>query len=138
MRGALATPPDLGSGVTAFDSRASDHVVRQGGLAESGKATVPKTVVGVRASRRFESCILRKPSWSNGYDAGVRSRERRFDSCRGHDGPHSAHFTTVVRWLAKPLDSGFDSRVGLLSLPSPRQSSSLLGGGSVGCAATPR
>lgn len=24
MRGALATPPDLGSGVTAFDSRASD------------------------------------------------------------------------------------------------------------------
>lgn len=114
MRGALATPPDLGSGVTAFDSRASDQVVRQGGLAESGKATVPKTVVGVRASRRFESCILRKPSWSNGYDAGVRNRERGFDSCRGHGDLYLAHFTTVVQRPAKPLDSGFGSRVGLL------------------------
>lgn len=106
---ALATPPDLGSGVTAFDSRMSDSTLpvgpvartprfgrgdrgsnprraAQGGLAEPGKATVLKTVVGVRAPRRFESCILRQfqPSWSNGYDAGVRSRERRFDSCRGH------------------------------------------------------
>lgn len=60
MRGALATPPDLGSGVTAFDSRASDFN-RIGRIAESGKATVLKTVVGVRASRGFESCILR---WS--------------------------------------------------------------------------
>lgn len=38
MRGALATPPDLGSGVTAFDSRASDHGPTPSGLSRSTSA----------------------------------------------------------------------------------------------------
>jgi hypothetical protein len=51
---------------TRFDSWHLDEhdtgsVVVQGGLAESGKATVPKTVVGRdERSRRFNSCILRR------------------------------------------------------------------------------
>lgn len=110
MRGALATPPDLGSGVTAFDSRASDQVAQQGGLAEPGKATVPKTVVGVRASRRFESCILRKPSWSNDTTPASEAGNAGSTPAEGT----LAHFATVVWRLAKPLDSGFGSRVGLL------------------------
>src|SRR5688572_809554 len=44
---------------TGFDSLGS-HAV-PGGLAESGKASVSKTVVGARAPRRFDSCILRWP-----------------------------------------------------------------------------
>src|SRR5437763_4567358 len=33
------------------------------------------------------------PLWSSGYDSGVRSRERRFDSCRGHRSSQCANLS---------------------------------------------
>lgn len=40
-----------------------------------------------------------KPLWSNGHDAGVRSRRRRFNSCRGYH-------ARVAQWRERPAHTG--------------------------------
>ena len=58
MRGALATPPDLGSGDTAFDSRASDH------SAEGGVDTAfVERFWGCRRSRWIPGIVGADGSW---------------------------------------------------------------------------
>lgn len=82
---------------------------RTGGLAEPGKATVSKTVVGARAPRRFESCILRHTvvvQRTRRRSTRRDSRSCRFDALAGscctptsgqqHDGLHG-HFLANCR-----------------------------------------
>jgi hypothetical protein len=76
-----------------FGVRVPGDPTHSGGLAEPGKASVSKTVVGARASRRFESCILRvtrQVASSNGQEQPTLTRRVRGSSPRRP--------TTILLW----------------------------------------